>query len=106
TECIAGTGPNDFVAFMRVARQTGGKSLFESNDANTDTIGALPPKPACLSGERDVTGVYLTWKTPDNGGADITGYQIFRGTASGSESPTPIGTTTTKTSFIDKTVDP
>ena len=106
TGCIAGTGPNDFVGFMRVARQTGGKSIFESNDANTDTIGALPPKPACLSGERDATAAYLTWKAPDNGGADITKYQVFRGTASGSESPTPIGTTTTKTSFVDRTVDP
>src|SRR5438874_9315033 len=106
TECIAGTGPDDFVAFMRVARQTGGKSLFESNDANTDTIGAMPPKPACLSGQRDCTAAYLSWKAPDNGGTNITHYQVFRGTASGSEAPTPIGTTTSKTTFIDKTVDP
>src|SRR5213082_2244267 len=106
TECIAGTGPNDFVAFMRVARQTGGKSLFESNDANTDTIGAMPPKPACLSGQRDVTAAYLSWKAPDNGGTNITQYQVFRGKASGSEAPTPIGTTTAKTTFIDKTVNP
>src|SRR4030095_14291043 len=26
--CIAGTAPNDFVAFMRVARQSGGKGLY------------------------------------------------------------------------------
>ena len=104
--CVGGTGPNDFVAYMRVARQSGGKTLFESNDANTDTIGALPPKPACLSGKRDVTAAYLSWKAPDNGGADITGYKIFRGTASGSESPVPIGQTTTKTTYIDGTVVP
>src|SRR5205085_8546907 len=78
TECIAGTGPNDFVAFMRVARQSGGKTIFESNDANTDTTAALPPKPSCLSGERDATAAYLSWKAPDNGGADIASYKVFR----------------------------
>src|SRR5207302_3113689 len=41
-----------------------------------------------------------------NGGAAITGYQVFRGTASGSEDPQPIGQTTTKTTYIDKTVNP
>lgn len=106
TGCIGGTGPNDFVAYMRVARQLGGKSLFESNDANTDTNAPLPPRAACLSGVRDVTGSYLTWKAPDNGGADITGYKIFRGSVSGNQSPTPIGQTTTKTSFTDTTADP
>ncbi len=106
TGCIGGTGPNDFVAYMRVARQSGGMSLFANNDANTDTTAAMLPKPACLSGIRDVTGSYLTWKAPDNGGAAITGYKIFRGTASGSEAPTPIGRTTTKTTFIDKTANP
>ena len=53
-----------------------------------------------------MTAAYLSWKAPDNGGANITQYQVFRGTASGSEAPTPIGTTTSKTTFIDKTVDP
>jgi PKD domain-containing protein len=106
TGCIGGTAPNDFVAYMRVARQSGGKSLFAVNDATTDTTAAMVPKPACLSGVRDVTGSYLTWKTPDNGGVTITGYKIFRGTASGSEAPKPIGQTTTKTTFNDTTASP
>jgi len=75
--CIAGTAANDFTAFMRVARQSGGKSLFASNDASTDTTTALLPKPACLSGVRDSTAAYLSWKVPDNGGSDITGYQVL-----------------------------
>src|SRR5207248_7899643 len=33
--CIAGTAPNDFTAFMRVARQSGGETLFASYDGNT-----------------------------------------------------------------------
>ena len=104
--CIGGTAPNDFVAFMRVARQSGGKSLFASNDANTDTTVARVPNPSCLSGTRDSEGSHLTWKAPDNGGADITKYQIFRGTTAGGESLTAIGQTVGKTSFNDPTADP
>src|SRR5207248_3190645 len=84
-ECVAGTGANDFVAFMRVARQTGGKSIYAAFDANSDTTTAVLPKPACLSGTRDSTASHLFWKAPDNGGSDITNYQVFRGTAAGNE---------------------
>src|SRR5437870_2419716 len=45
--CIAGTAANDFVAFMRVARQSGGKSIFASNDSATDTTAARIPRPPC-----------------------------------------------------------
>ncbi len=83
--CIAGAAPNDFVANMRVARQSGGKTLLASNDGNTDTTTALAPKPPCLSGVRDASAAHLTWKVPDNGGSPIVNYLIFRGTTSGSE---------------------
>src|SRR5437899_9707976 len=67
--CIAGTAANDFVANMRVARQTGGKTLLASYDGQTDLPGdpARAPKPPCLSGTRDTTTSHLTWKAPDNG---------------------------------------
>src|SRR5438477_1386625 len=103
--CIAGTAANDFVAFMRVARQSGGKSLFATNDGNTDTTTALAPKPPCLSGTRDVTASHLSWKAPDNGGSDITSYQILRGTSSGTE--VLLGLTSgSKMTFQDTTADP
>ncbi|MEY2557454.1 MAG: hypothetical protein QOE34_879, partial [Verrucomicrobiota bacterium] len=104
--CIAGSAPDDFVAFMRVARQTGGKTLLASNDANTDTTTGMVPRSSCLSGTRDSSGSHLTWKAPDNGGADILKYQIFRGTTAGGESLTPIGQTVGKTTFNDPTADP
>ena len=103
--CIAGTAPNDFTANMRVARQSGGKTLFASNDANTDTTTANLPKPSCLSGTRDPSASHLTWKAPDNGGSDIVNYQIFRGTAPGNE--VLLGQTgIAKPSFNDTTADP
>ena len=84
SDCIGG-GTNDYGAAMRVARQSGGKTLLASYDANTDTTTAKAPKPACLSGTRDPLASHLTWKIPDNGGADITKYEIWRGTGSGAE---------------------
>ena len=84
-ECIGGIAPNDFVAHMRVARQSGGKTLFASFDAQTDTTVAKLPKAACLSGTRDPLASHLSWKIPDNGGTVITSYQIWRGTGSGNE---------------------
>ncbi|MDQ6809537.1 MAG: PKD domain-containing protein [Verrucomicrobiota bacterium] len=108
TGCISDTAPNDFVAYMRVARQSGGKSLFASNDAATDTTAALTAKPPCLSGTRDAACSVLMWKAPDNGGAEITNYYIYRGTVAGGEDfTTPLGQTgTAKTSFVDATANP
>lgn len=105
--CISGQGPTDYVAFMRVAHQSGGRTLFAANDANTDTTTALPPKAPCLSGTRDQTGSHLSWKAPDNGGSDITTYYIFRATVSGGEGLVPIAQTTgPKTQYFDATADP
>jgi hypothetical protein len=91
---------------MRVAHQSGGKTIFASNDANTDTSTALVPKAPCLSGTRDVTASHLSWKAPDNGGSDIVGYQILRGTTSGGEMVIITNTGSTRTAFDDATADP
>jgi hypothetical protein len=105
TGCIAGIAPNNFVASMRVARQSGGKTLFASNDPTTDTTAAMLPKPPCLSGLRYPDVAQLTWKAPDNGGSSIVSYKIFRGTKPGNE--TLIGQTgNAKTTYNDTTVDP
>ena len=108
TGCIAGTAPNDFVAFQRVARQTGGRSLFAKFDAQTDTTTPVLAKAPCLSGTRDVTSSQLTWKVPDNGGSDIVKYFIYRGTTAGGEDMvTPIGQAAgDRTSYTDATTDP
>jgi len=99
--CIAGTAPNDFTAFMRVARQSGGKGLL----AGLDPVEPASPKPPCLSGTRDAAGAYLAWKAPDDRGSAIVNYQIFRGTAPGNE--VLVGQTgNSKTTYIDATADP
>jgi len=100
-DCIAGTAPNDFTAWMRVARQSGGKSLL----AQYDAFEPRAPNRACLSGARDPSAAHLSWKTPDHGGAAIGNYLIFRGTASGQESY--IGQTKgAMNGYDDTTADP
>jgi hypothetical protein len=87
--------------YMRVARQSGGKPLLSQFDVAEPTV----PKPPCLSGTRDAGGVHLTWKAPDNGGADITTYSIYRSTASGTETFL-VHTGNTKLDYADVTADP
>ncbi|MFL5959387.1 MAG: PKD domain-containing protein [Gaiellaceae bacterium] len=99
--CLSSGGAsNDFVAFERVARQTGGKSLYAQYDAAEPTT----PQAPYLDGTRDSSKVDLTWNPPDNGGSDFTAYRILRGTSPGSE--TQIATVGgDKTQYEDASVD-
>jgi len=95
--CIASGGAqNDFVAFQRVARQIGGKPLL----AAFDPVEPAAPKAPYLTASRTSAGVSLTWNPPDNGGADIKAYRIYRSTIPGGEKMLQkvLGT---KTSYVD-----
>ncbi len=62
-------GAVTYVASMRVARQTGGKTLRAAFD---DSLGvARAPGQACFSGNDEGANVRLEWKRPDNGGAAL-----------------------------------
>jgi hypothetical protein len=81
--CISGTA-NDFTAKATIARQSGGKGLLAAFDPAP--AEPVPPKAPALTGSRTAANVIsLSWSIPDNGGADITGYKIYRGTTSGGE---------------------
>lgn len=93
--------PNSFSNHGNIARLTGGRGLL----AKFDPPDVGPPLGACLAGQRDQTAAHLTWRVPDNGGAAITKYNIYRSTAAGAE--TLIATTATaKPAYDDKTADP
>lgn len=74
-DCEEG-GPNSYSSKATIARQSGGKGLL----SQFDPTEPVAPQAACLSGRRDDLASYLKWITPDNGGSDITGYKIYRGT--------------------------
>jgi len=97
--CITDPTKNDFVAYERVARQTGGKPLL----AQFDPAEPAPPRAPYLQGTRSTTQAMLTWTPPDNGGVAISAYQVMRGTSTGSEKK--IATVSgSKTTFIDAKV--
>lgn len=84
-------------ALGTILRQSGGKRMLAAFDP---VEPALPGAPLLGSALQSKTGVLLSWLAPDNGGSPITGYEIFRGTASGGETLlTTIGAT--KTSYLD-----
>ncbi|MEO7723101.1 MAG: hypothetical protein ABIU29_00200, partial [Chthoniobacterales bacterium] len=98
--CIDGSAGNDKTAYMRVARQSGGKPIFSQFDPNPPE--PVLPKAPCLSGTRSPSEVILNWKAPDNGGSDILFYKIYRSNVSGME--TFIGQTAdSSTNYRDQT---
>jgi hypothetical protein len=95
-DCIAGkdrTGPdgtpdgrvdsfdNDGASKATIARQSGGKSLFSKYDPPVPSAPAAPQLIAGTNGQSS----FLTWSTPDDGGSAITGYKIYRGIGTGTE---------------------
>ena len=105
-DCVGNPTVNSFTAHMRLARQSGGKTLF----AALDPVEPALPKAPCLSGTRDPSASHLSWLAPDNGGADIRYYKIYRGTAPGGE--TFLADTgsdlmpNARTTYDDTTADP
>ena len=75
--------------------------------ADTWLFSLAPDPPTALTATPGIVQVALSWTAPAaTGSPPLTGYQIFRGTSSGGESSTPVGTTTTATTFTDTAVTP
>jgi hypothetical protein len=77
--CVNGP-PNSFAAKCVISRQSGGKRMFAADDP---TEPAMPEAPG-------ITGTLLNgvanvaWEAPDNGGAAITAYKVYRRIGAGS----------------------
>jgi fibronectin type 3 domain-containing protein len=62
----------------------------------------VPTAPQSLAATAGSGSVSLSWAAPaSNGGAAITGYNVYRGTSPGGESATPVAANVTTTSFTD-----
>jgi hypothetical protein len=82
-----------------VARQSGGRRLFAAFDPNEPMPPAAPQMVSAVT--QTGSGVLVTWIEPDNGGSPITGYNVYRGTTSGSETFLAHVSGETTTKYLD-----
>lgn len=73
--CATGSGAST-ASYATIARQSTGKGLFAAYDG-----GATAPAAPTLSATSGNARVDLSWTTPANNGATITGYKLYRGGA-------------------------
>lgn len=94
---------NPYAAFPKLARQVGGKPLYADREAGEPR----QPANACLSGQRTRERTQLNWRAPENGGAAISQYRIFRSTTPevSTTAANLVGTTEGTPGFIDATAD-
>jgi hypothetical protein len=98
--CING-GPNDFTSKAAIARQTGGKRMFAAFDPSEPAKPGAPMVTGSLNGAGTVAT--LTWPAPDNSGAAITGYNVYRKVGAGTFS---LLATVSVTSYADSAFTP
>jgi hypothetical protein len=75
---------NAYTQLATIIRQTGGLPLFKSNDP---PLTVNKPGTPSLTVKRSGSATSLNWSLADNGGASISKFRIYRGTASGQETP-------------------
>jgi hypothetical protein len=94
---------NAYTQLATIVRQTGGLSLFKINDL-AQTV-KRPGTPS-LTVKRSGGAASLSWSLADNGGVSISKYRLYRGTASGQETPLAAVSGST-THYVDtKAIDP
>jgi len=70
--------------------------------ATPKAAATVPSAPTGLTASGGNGSAKLSWTAPaSNGGAAITGYNVYRGTSPGGESATPVATGVTGTSYTD-----
>lgn len=99
----AGGIGNSYTAIASIARQTGGRGLFQNMDGSA-TMTTVPGEPYLTVG-RDGYATRLTWSQSDNGGSPITSYLIFRRPAGGTFTQLA-SVSGTQMSYEDATIDP
>ncbi len=109
--CVIDPTANSFAAKGTIARQTGGRTLLAAFDnmADTQYNSTTPIKnaPACAvqeKSQRTVNRTRVVWNAPDNGGSDITNYEVLRATSAAGPFAS-VGNAGVKTSFVDASAD-
>jgi subtilisin family serine protease len=72
--------------YFYVVDATNAVGTTPSNEATATAASPTAPDPASLSASATYNKVQLSWVAPPSGGSPITGYEIHRGTSTGTES--------------------
>jgi fibronectin type 3 domain-containing protein len=91
---------NGTTYYYKVAGVNGGGTSGLSNEASAKPEPTLPIAPTGLTATAGNASVTLNWSVVSG----ATSYNIYRGTASGGESPTAIATGVTAATYIDTAV--
>ena len=91
--CVRDPSKNSFAAKATIVRQTGGRTLFAAFDDDSGTASAnerynetTPIEPLAACARQDLSArtpakATVVWSPPDNGGAAITNYKVYRSTS-------------------------
>ena len=96
--CVSGP-PNTNTAKATITRQSGGSRMY----AAYDPVEPHTPDAPGLAGFLANATVHLSWQAPDNGGANITAYKLYRKVGIGGSFA--LLATVNQTTYTD-TVDP
>ncbi|MGZ4442053.1 MAG: fibronectin type III domain-containing protein [Nocardioidaceae bacterium] len=93
---------NGTTYFYKVAAVNAVGTSPPSGEVSATPKAGAPTAPLSLTASPGDGSVGLSWSVPaSNGGTAITGYNVYRGTAAGGESTTPVASNVTTTSFTD-----
>ena len=97
--CVNGP-PNSYTSKASITRQSGGKRMFATYDPVEPVLAGAPNITGSINGAG--TAISLSWPVPDNGGAPITEYKVYRREGGVGQPFTLIGTIN-EAHYIDTT---